>query len=280
MAKRFTSEQERILNEWARTASELRRAFPYTIASNTQTQGLGFHLNKDVDTGQRFYITARQSDGLQSLDTTSILTFNRDSFYLSRTSNPGEMMVNFSGSAGSGSSGVTDHGLLEASSLLDDDHPQYVLVTGTRAFTGDQSMGGNQLTNVGAPIAGTDAARLQDISPGFYGISIKQQNELESFKGINTITFSNLFYITQNSPNTDEVFVDLREQPSFRKVTFSFPESLEWTADHNLSSTDLVVSIYDNRQRIIIPEQGDISNPNVAYFYFIEAQAGKVVMVG
>lgn len=33
--------------------------------------------------------------------------------------------------------------------LGDDDHTQYILVAGTRAFTGDQSMGTNKLTNVG-----------------------------------------------------------------------------------------------------------------------------------
>lgn len=102
--KRFTPEQERILNAWARTASELRRAFTYTSASNTETQGFGFLLNKELDPG-RFYINVRQSNGANGLETTSILSFNRDSFYLERTSNPNEIMVNFSGAvASSGSS--------------------------------------------------------------------------------------------------------------------------------------------------------------------------------
>lgn len=41
-----------------------------------------------------------------------------------------------------------DHGLLAG--LGDDDHNQYILVGGTRAFTGDQSMGGFKLTSVGS----------------------------------------------------------------------------------------------------------------------------------
>ena len=49
-----------------------------------------------------------------------------------------------------------DHGALAG--LGDDDHTIYTKADGTRAFTGDQSMGGNQLTNVGAPSAATDAA--------------------------------------------------------------------------------------------------------------------------
>ncbi len=94
--------------------------------------------------------------------------------------------------SGGGGGGVTDHGALTG--LADNDHPQYttdaealtiaeaaalaavvaheaapdtheeyILADGTRAFSGDQSMGGNQITNVGAPGAGTDAARLVDI---------------------------------------------------------------------------------------------------------------------
>lgn len=122
MAKRFTPEEESILNSWARTEPSLRRGFPYTTASNTETRGLGFLLNKELDPGQ-FYIVVQQSDGLQRLDVTHILSFEAGSFYLTRTSDPFEIMVNFRGSAGSSGGGVTDHGALTG--LGDDDHPQY-----------------------------------------------------------------------------------------------------------------------------------------------------------
>jgi hypothetical protein len=42
---------------------------------------------------------------------------------------------------------VTDHGNLTG--LLDDDHPQYLLTSGTRAMTGPLNMGGQAITNVG-----------------------------------------------------------------------------------------------------------------------------------
>ena len=42
-----------------------------------------------------------------------------------------------------------DHGSI--SGLADDDHAQYILVAGTRAFTGDQSMGTYKVTNLGVP---------------------------------------------------------------------------------------------------------------------------------
>src|SRR5690606_30432186 len=41
---------------------------------------------------------------------------------------------------------VTDHGAL--SGLSDDDHTQYILVDGTRAFTGEIDLGSNDITNV------------------------------------------------------------------------------------------------------------------------------------
>jgi hypothetical protein len=56
-----------------------------------------------------------------------------------------------------------DHGNLAG--LTDDDHTQYTLADGTRAFTGDQSMGTNQLTSVGDPTAATIDAASDDAVP-------------------------------------------------------------------------------------------------------------------
>ena len=53
---------------------------------------------------------------------------------------------------------VIDHGSL--SGLLDDDHTQYILVDGTRAFSSDQSMGNNKLTNLADATVATDAVPL------------------------------------------------------------------------------------------------------------------------
>jgi hypothetical protein len=51
---------------------------------------------------------------------------------------------------------ITDHGLL--SNLSGDGHLQYILTAGTRAFTGQQSMGGFNLTDLLDPVAPQDAA--------------------------------------------------------------------------------------------------------------------------
>ena len=65
--------------------------------------------------------------------------------------------VGLSAGTGGGGGGVTDHGALTG---LGDavDHAWATLIDGTRAFTGEQSMGTNKLTNVVDPTANQDAA--------------------------------------------------------------------------------------------------------------------------
>jgi hypothetical protein len=53
--------------------------------------------------------------------------------------------------------GVTDHWFLTNRSA-EDAHPQYILTAGTRAFTGKQSLGGFNLTDLLDPVAPQDAA--------------------------------------------------------------------------------------------------------------------------
>lgn len=54
---------------------------------------------------------------------------------------------------------VSDHGLL--SGLADDDHSQYMLVDGTRPWSGDQDAGGNAINNVGN-VDGVDVSAHKD----------------------------------------------------------------------------------------------------------------------
>ena len=61
-----------------------------------------------------------------------------------------------------------DHGTIAG--LTDDDHPQYTLADGTRAFTGDQSMGGFVLTNLGTAVNGGDAVSKELLDAYALGI--------------------------------------------------------------------------------------------------------------
>ena len=76
---------------------------------------------------------------------------------------------------------------------------------------GSISFNDNRIQNVGAPVIGTDAARLQDIGPGFYGIKVGETDDTPLFSGITILKFNSTdFYVEQNVPNTDTAIVNFR----------------------------------------------------------------------
>ena len=230
----------------------------------------------DAAANAQFYgNTVKHTDGTVSFSGVTVFNFNSSHFYLHQNApNTDEVVINLRDGIA-----VTDHGALGG--LGDDDHSQYILVAGTRAFTGDQSMGTNRLTNLGAPVDPLDAARLVDI-PGFYQ-TVKLTDDSASFTGIRVTAFnSDDFYIHQNAPNTDEAIVSLRVSAGdgLQKSAISFASSVEWVMNHNLGKADLVWSTYDDATEAMIPSRADISDPNTAYFYWAEAVAGRAVVVG
>lgn len=64
--------------------------------------------------------------------------------------------------------------------LLVDDHTQYTLADGTRAFTGDQSLGTNKITNLAAGTAGTDAVNFDQLNAAFNDLDRKNSVQLVS----------------------------------------------------------------------------------------------------
>jgi hypothetical protein len=69
--------------------------------------------------------------------------------YLMETDGAGgwNLIIKSDGSIGGGGGGSSDHGTLTG--LGDDDHTQYLLVSGSRAMSGSLNMGTNDITNVG-----------------------------------------------------------------------------------------------------------------------------------
>lgn len=61
-----------------------------------------------------------------------------------------------------------DHGSI--SGLADDDHTQYILVNGTRAFTGPQSMGSFKITNLAAGTNAADAVNKSQLDAAVSGL--------------------------------------------------------------------------------------------------------------
>jgi hypothetical protein len=70
-----------------------------------------------------------------------------------------------------------DHGSI--SGLGDDDHTQYILVDGSRAFTGNQSLGGNKITNLGNGTAASDAVNKGQLDFAVAGLQDFRKSVLD-----------------------------------------------------------------------------------------------------
>lgn len=79
--------------------------------------------------------------------------------------------------------GSIDHGAL--SGLGDDDHLQYIRVDGTRAFTGNQSMGNFQITNLADGVADQDAVNVRQLINAVNGIDWKESARVATTANIN-----------------------------------------------------------------------------------------------
>ena len=132
----------------------------------------------------------------------------------------GELVGNFY----VGDVGVSAHSALTGLIAPADDHTQYLLAsaaTSRAAFATNWT----DLTDGGSTTLHThDHGGLGGLSDddhtqyllrtdenGFYGISVKQSNNLASFRGINLINFGPEFYLSQNADNTDSVTINLRD---------------------------------------------------------------------
>lgn len=82
-----------------------------------------------------------------------------------------------------------DHGSIGG--LGDDDHTQYILVDGTRAFSGDQSMGGFKLTNVANGTADSDAVNLGQLNSAVNGLDWKPSVRAATTAALPAVTYAN-----------------------------------------------------------------------------------------
>lgn len=57
-----------------------------------------------------------------------------------------------------------------------------------------------------------------------------------------------------------------------------FSSDVEWIFNHNLGTTPLLWATYDSGLSAFIPEKVDVSNLNIAYFYFSTAVAGTAIV--
>ena len=104
-------------------------------------------------------------------------------------------------------------------------------------------------------IDGDLKARNFPVDDSFYGITVKQTDDIASFSGINVLAFeSDGFYITQNDPNTDEAIVGLRGSTGGGGIS-----SITFTDGNNSHDSDTL-------------------NANDSQFYFSTNLSGQPVL--
>lgn len=118
-------------------------------------------------------------------------------------------------------------------------------------------------------------------------VTVAQSNGVASFSGIQVINFEAAnFYVTQNPGSLDEVQINFRGTASggssATNGTYVHSQGIsavEWIVNHSLNSELVIAQAYDSFDTIVYPDVIDASNPNVTYFYFTTAQAGKAMVI-
>jgi hypothetical protein len=173
-----------------------------------------------ASSGGFYGITVAETDGSPSYPGIVKVNFNSSDFYITQNDpNTDEVVVNFRGSASAGS------GEANTASNLGSGSGIFAQKVGVDLQFKSLVAG----TGITLTPSSTDITIDSAGSGGFYGLSVKLDNDAESFKGINTIAFDHSnFYITQNSPNIDEVLISFREPdlgPVVASITSSSPSS-------------------------------------------------------
>lgn len=155
-------------------------------------------LNWTQDLPGRFYgITVKESDGSPAYKNINTINFDSSSFYISQNSpNTDEALISFRGSSGSTTTASN-------------------LGSGTGVFaqkSGDDLQFKSLVRGAGIKLSSSSSeVTVESTVEGFYGISVKQSNNLRKYKNINTVNVdATYFYIDQTSPNTDEVLISFR----------------------------------------------------------------------
>ncbi len=153
-----------------------------------------------------------------------------------------------------------------------------------------------------------DSADKPVVSLATRGTTVKQSNDLAVFGEIETLTFNrdDGFYVTQGSDSKESIInvtgasgaagakgdtgdtgaagaagaagADGADGTGIGTQVQSFTSAVEWQFAHNLGKQPVLWSAFDDGLDAIIPDKVDVSDPNTAYFYFLNATAGTAIL--
>jgi len=121
---------------------------------------------------------------------------------------------------------------------------------------------------------------------GFYGPGLEniyQIGETGSEANESFTHRSKLFFNTDDGFELDEILsggnaggVEVRYTAPFGRAQEFFKVGKERAVEHNYGISPVLVQVMDGDKRVLIPDLADVSDPNIAYFYFNEVTTGSV----
>lgn len=142
------------------------------------------------------------------------------------------------------SGSATDHGSLGG--LADDDHPQYLLVSGTRAMSGNLDMGGNSITNV----------NLVD------GVDVSAHASRHLPAGADPLTTAAAVTLNANSTNTIGTANSLARSDHTHDIDTAAPITTLSPATTNAEGTGASLSRNDHTHAVATATSGVLSTVN------------------
>lgn len=143
-----------------------------------------------------------------------------------------------------GGAGTSNHSAL--SNLLVDVHTQYLLASGARALSGNQSAGGFKITSLGTPTVSTDAATKAyvDSTSGFSPAGTQTEGyTIKSISGVPTWAPTTAYSITAFAAVTPVVRVGSTVvNPAFTATHSATPVTLLLTNTDNAESKNVVAT--------------------------------------
>lgn len=238
------------------------------------------------------------TDGDNTYFSAPDVNFNGDHFYLSSNLD-GEPVVNLEPKAlliieeadGNPSVADVEKIIVTNGTLTDDGDGQVTLSTGgTGTPTLTVTDGANTFTAVdqlnvsdadfylSADLSGNPVVNLLG-SAGSGGTDLTVTDGVNEYLTVAQINFNDgNFYLSSDAAGEPVVnFI-----PDASGTSYTHTQAVaaaEWVVNHATATSLVGAFAYDTSDRVIYPEEVDVSDPNTTYFYFTEAVAGKALIV-